>query len=218
MSAEKLRRLAEALRDECAATKKARSDRTAQRLRSLAPTAGLSRTDIDIMELLLRYQSQPIIESMVDDVFGPTGQTHQSPQPQGSGAVLAPRNLGQHRPPAVSKRRAARPLGTPLDRQRRRPDACRPAAPPRHHPRRLERRRHSPAAGHRVRERPRVVGLRPRRRRPRPRRKVDERRPRLRCFGRERAPVRPPRHRQDSVLQGAGRKARRDALRRGRVG
>ena len=74
MSAEKLRRLAEALRDECAATKKARFDRTAQRLRSLAPTAGLSRTDIDIMELLLRYQSQPIIESMVDDVFGPTGR------------------------------------------------------------------------------------------------------------------------------------------------
>ena len=74
MSAEKLRRLAEALRDECAATKKARSDRTAQRLRSLAPTAGLSRTDIDILELLLRYQSQPIIESMVDNVFGPTGR------------------------------------------------------------------------------------------------------------------------------------------------
>ena len=49
MSAEKLRRLAEALRDERAATKKARLDRTAQRLRSLAPTADLSRTDIDIL-------------------------------------------------------------------------------------------------------------------------------------------------------------------------
>ena len=74
MSAEKLRRLAEALRDECAATTKTRFDRTAQRLRSLAPTADLSRTDIGILELLLRYQSQPIIESMVDDVFGPTGR------------------------------------------------------------------------------------------------------------------------------------------------
>ena len=74
MSAEKLRRLAEALQEECAATKKARFDRTAQRLQSLAPTADLSRTDVAILELLLRYQSQPIIESMVDDVFGPTAR------------------------------------------------------------------------------------------------------------------------------------------------
>ena len=74
MSAEKLRRLAEALREECAATKKARFDPTAQRLQSLAPTADLSRTDLAILELLLRYQTQPIIESMVDDVFGSTGR------------------------------------------------------------------------------------------------------------------------------------------------
>ena len=74
MSAAKLRRLAEALQEECTATKKARFDRTSQRLRALAPTADLSRTDLAILELLLRYQTQPIIESMVDDVFGSTGR------------------------------------------------------------------------------------------------------------------------------------------------
>ena len=69
-SARKWRRLQEALQSECSATKKARYDRTAQRLRRLGKTTGLTRTDADILELLLRYQTQPIIESMVDDVFG----------------------------------------------------------------------------------------------------------------------------------------------------
>ena len=69
-SARKWRRLQEALQNECSATKKARYDRTAQRLRRLGKTTGLTRTDADILELLLRYQTQPIIESMVDDVFG----------------------------------------------------------------------------------------------------------------------------------------------------
>ena len=38
-----------------------------------SPTS-LTRTDGGIPELLLRYQTQPIIESMVDDVFGRTGR------------------------------------------------------------------------------------------------------------------------------------------------
>ena len=63
------RRLGNALRNKCAAEKPARSDRTAQRLRSLGKTAGLSRTDIAILELMLRYQAQPIIESMIDSVM-----------------------------------------------------------------------------------------------------------------------------------------------------
>lgn len=40
------------------------------RVRRLGRTLGLTRTDIDILELLLRYQTQPVIESMVDEVFG----------------------------------------------------------------------------------------------------------------------------------------------------
>ena len=63
------RRVAEALRSKCSAAKSVRSDRTAQRLRRLGRTTGLSRTDVAILELVLRYQTQPIIESMIDDVF-----------------------------------------------------------------------------------------------------------------------------------------------------
>ena len=61
--------LKEALRSKCAATKSVRSDRTARRLRCLGRTTGLSRTDVAILELMLRYQTQPIIESMIDNVF-----------------------------------------------------------------------------------------------------------------------------------------------------
>ena len=63
------RSLGEALREEYAATRRARPDRTGQRLRRLARTTGLSRTDVDLLELVLRYQTQPVIESMIDDVF-----------------------------------------------------------------------------------------------------------------------------------------------------
>ena len=70
MSAQSLRRLNEVLRDECEATKNVRFDRTARRLRRLGRTTGLTRTDIAILELVLRYHTQPVIESMIDDVFG----------------------------------------------------------------------------------------------------------------------------------------------------
>ena len=62
-------RLEEALRSKWSAAKSVRSDRTAQRLRCLGRTTGLSRTDVAILELMLRYQTQPIIESMIDNVF-----------------------------------------------------------------------------------------------------------------------------------------------------
>ena len=58
-----------ALREEYSAARKARPDRTGQRLRRLARATGLSRTDVDLLELVLRYQTQPVIESMIDDVF-----------------------------------------------------------------------------------------------------------------------------------------------------
>ena len=70
MSGRKWRSLQEALREESSAAGKARPDRTAQRLRRLARTTDLGRTDVRILELLLRYRTQPVIESMLDDVFG----------------------------------------------------------------------------------------------------------------------------------------------------
>ena len=65
-------RLGEALRSKCAAARSVRSDRTAQRLRCLGRTMELNRTDVDILDLMLRYHTQPMIESMIDDVFGHT--------------------------------------------------------------------------------------------------------------------------------------------------
>ena len=70
MSARHLRHLRHALREECAATRTARPDRTARRLRQLGQATGLKPIDVDILEVLLRYQTQPVIESMVDDIFG----------------------------------------------------------------------------------------------------------------------------------------------------
>ena len=58
-----------ALLDECAEAKQPKPDLTARRLRRLAETTGLNRTDTAILELLLRYQTQPIIESMIDEVL-----------------------------------------------------------------------------------------------------------------------------------------------------
>ena len=69
ITARQFRCLRQALREECAAVKPTRYDRTAQRLRCLGEATGLSPTDIDILELLLRYQTQPLIESLIDDVF-----------------------------------------------------------------------------------------------------------------------------------------------------
>ena len=69
MTARQFRCLRQALREECAAVRRTRYDRTAQRLRCLGEATRLSPTDIDILELLLRYQTQPLIESLIDDVF-----------------------------------------------------------------------------------------------------------------------------------------------------
>ena len=63
------RALQAALREEYSAARKARPDPTGQRLRRLARATGLTRTDVDVLELVLRYQTQPVIESMIDDVF-----------------------------------------------------------------------------------------------------------------------------------------------------
>ena len=55
MSGGKWRSLRDALREEYSAARKARPDRTGQRLRRLAKTTGLARTDVDLLELVLRY-------------------------------------------------------------------------------------------------------------------------------------------------------------------
>ncbi|MCY4614653.1 MAG: ATP-binding protein [Nitrospira sp.] len=50
-------------------TKNAPEDVTARRIRNLGKTTGLSPTDMDILNFMLRCETQPMIESMVDDVF-----------------------------------------------------------------------------------------------------------------------------------------------------
>ena len=51
------------------ATKNAPEDTTSQRIRHLGKTMGLFPTDVDILNFMLRCETQPIIESMIDEVF-----------------------------------------------------------------------------------------------------------------------------------------------------
>ena len=59
----------EALQNGADATRRARPDLMLRRLRRLADVAGLTRTDVRILEVLLLYETDPLIESMVDDIF-----------------------------------------------------------------------------------------------------------------------------------------------------
>ena len=68
VSKEQFSSLRQALQDECEA-RAPRRDRTGRRLLRLAETAGLSRTDTALLELLVRYRTNPVFESMIDDVF-----------------------------------------------------------------------------------------------------------------------------------------------------
>ena len=65
-------RLIETLQNEFAATRQARPDRTAKRLRQLARAVGLTRIDTAILELMLGYGTVPFVESMVDFIFSST--------------------------------------------------------------------------------------------------------------------------------------------------
>ena len=49
---------------------RARADRTASRLRRLAREMHLSRTDLALLEVLLRYRTQPLVESLAESIFG----------------------------------------------------------------------------------------------------------------------------------------------------
>ena len=69
LTARRWRGIQETLGAEYAALKGARPDGAARRLRRLGKAVGLAPTDVDILELLLRIQSQPVIERLVSDVF-----------------------------------------------------------------------------------------------------------------------------------------------------
>ena len=84
-------RLGEALQSELAARRHARLDRAARRLRSLARATGLSRTDTAILELLLRYQTGGLVESMIDDISDSTRWGRRSLRPSNP---LLPSMLG----------------------------------------------------------------------------------------------------------------------------
>ena len=64
----------DALRDrlttgEHGATRRVRADRLASRLRRLGREMQLSRTDVAILEIMLRYRSNPVVEDLLDSVF-----------------------------------------------------------------------------------------------------------------------------------------------------
>ena len=94
MSDRKWRSLQDTLRDEFSAAKKARYDRTARRLRRLGRATGLRRTEVEILELLLRYRTQPIIESMIDDIFGHFSRPVRSVSPLNLRSPALPALLG----------------------------------------------------------------------------------------------------------------------------
>ena len=62
-----------AIEETRSASRHVRGDRTALRLRRLGKEMHLTRTDVAVLESLLRYRTQPIIESLVDNVFGHGG-------------------------------------------------------------------------------------------------------------------------------------------------
>ncbi len=68
LSARQFRDLGDALWEECS-NRRVQPDRTARRLRRLGRSTGLSRGDLAILEVLLRYRTRPVFESMIDDIF-----------------------------------------------------------------------------------------------------------------------------------------------------
>ena len=67
LSASQWEHLRETLAAEYTASKRVRTDRTTRRIRTLGRHMRLSRVDVDLLELMLRYDTQPLVESMVDD-------------------------------------------------------------------------------------------------------------------------------------------------------
>ncbi len=74
VSKKKFRELREFLNHMCSG-KIASRDRTAQRLHRLGQVTGLTRTDSDILELLVRYNTHVVFESMIDEIFECPGRS-----------------------------------------------------------------------------------------------------------------------------------------------
>ena len=70
VSAEEWEQLRDVLSSEYQATNRVRPDRMARRIRRMGKYMRFARTDVALLELLLRYATQPLIESMIDDLFG----------------------------------------------------------------------------------------------------------------------------------------------------
>ena len=71
-------------------------DQMGCRLRRLGETVGLSSLDIALLEVLLRYRTQPVIESLID---APFLYTHTSLGPMNArrrGAAVRPWQIDQH--------------------------------------------------------------------------------------------------------------------------
>lgn len=62
------KRLRAALREVRDRTRRAKPDRTARRVERLAKATGLSLEDVEILEVLLRYRTDPWLASLVDDL------------------------------------------------------------------------------------------------------------------------------------------------------
>ena len=69
LSEQDWRLFTKALEEIRSASRHVRGDRTALRLRRLGKEMHLTRTDVAVLESLLRYRTQPIIESLIDNVF-----------------------------------------------------------------------------------------------------------------------------------------------------
>ena len=63
------KRLCGTLKAEFDAVSRVRPDATAQRIRSLGRHMNLSRADVALLELLLRYETEPLVESMVGEIL-----------------------------------------------------------------------------------------------------------------------------------------------------
>ena len=68
------KRLCGTLEAEFNAVSRVRPDATAQRIRSLGRHMNLARTDVALLELLLRYETEPFVESMIDEILCSRGR------------------------------------------------------------------------------------------------------------------------------------------------
>ena len=106
VAADELRRLERTLRGRHSANA-AKPDRTAIRLERLGNIAGFDRADIDILELLLRYETHGVFESMIDDIFECPGR---STRPLNAGGWAMPLVLGLPANAVQSRLRDGAPL------------------------------------------------------------------------------------------------------------